>query len=176
MAVMDQRRPARKLTARQPARGGQPSQEFELPLRVTLLAPPPGVQFCLQGRPGELFDQKRSNGEDLSFDFSVRVSPGKTGGSLRFLGPFTQGPPAQRFVYICAGTSAGQAESCWTRRAKVPLAGITSELSTKARKAASARLEARIRGTATDGGPACATVPLLDGGWRLTLLPANPKA
>ena len=28
-------------------------------------------------------------------------------------------------------------------------------------------LEARFEGIGRDGGPACATVPLLDGGWRL---------
>jgi hypothetical protein len=113
-----------------------------------------------------LFDQKRSSGEDLSFDFSIRVAPGKTAGSLRFLGTFTQGPPAERFVYVCSGTLAGQAGTEWTRRAKVPLKGITNDLVARVRKSAGVKLEARIRGTAKDGGPACATVPLLDG-WRL---------
>jgi hypothetical protein len=135
------------------------------------VAPPPQVQFCLQGRPGELFDPKRSADEDLTFDFEIRVAPGKPGESPRFLGPFTQGPPAKRFVYICSGSLAGQVGSCWTRRAKVPLGGISSELAAKVQdKAGSARIEARIRGTAKDGGPACATVPLLDGGWRVITL------
>jgi hypothetical protein len=154
---------------RAPAGGRRGSEEMQLPLRVTLVAPPPGVEFCLQGGPGERFDQQCSTGTDISFDFDVRVAPGKTPGSPSFLGTFTQGPPAARFVYICSGTLAGQSTSGWTRRAKVPLGGITSELITKVRKAPSARLEARIRGTAGDGGPACATVPLLDAGWRLSV-------
>jgi hypothetical protein len=43
----------------------------------------------------------------------------------------------------------------------VPLSDITEKLIRSGR-----RLEARFNGTARDGGPACATVPLLDGGWR----------
>jgi hypothetical protein len=31
-------------------------------------------------------------------------------------------------------------------------------------------LEARIQGTGRDGGPACATVPLLDAGWKVVKL------
>lgn len=163
---MAKRASERKSVDKPATRGRSSGEEFELPLRITLEAPPAGVQFCLQGRPGELFDRKRSSGKDLSFDFSIRVAPGKTAGSLRFSGPFTQGPPAERFVYICSGTLAGQAGTEWTRRAKVPLKGVTNDQVARIRKSAGARLEARIRGMAKDGGPACATVPLLDG-WRL---------
>ena len=84
----------------------------------------------------------------------------------RLLGPFTQGPPAQRFIYICSGTCAGEADSRWTRRAKIPLTGITDALLAQWRKGSPACLEARIKGTAKDGGPACASVALLDG-WRI---------
>jgi len=52
----------------------------------------------------------------------------------------------------------------------VPLGGITSDLIAAA-LAGDVALEARIEGTARDGGPACATVPLLGDGWRLV-----PKA
>jgi hypothetical protein len=47
----------------------------------------------------------------------------------------------------------------------LPLATITQKLVEQAKKGA--MLEARIAGTAKDGGPACATVPLLGGGWRV---------
>ncbi len=63
------------------------------------------------------------------------------------------------------GYGAGQPGTAWDRRAKVPLRGITSSLLQEALD--SGRLiEARIAGTGKDGGPACATVPLLEG-WRL---------
>jgi hypothetical protein len=75
-------------------------------------------------------------------------------------GPFVQGPPRQRFVYIDIGTCAGQADSCWSRRLKIPLAGIPA----KAIEAGGV-LEARVPGTARDGGPSCATVKDFDG-WK----------
>ena len=71
------------------------------------------------------------------------------------------------FVYVNSGTSAGEAGSRWTRRAKVKLATLTRELADAARAEPGTVLEARFQGIGRDGGPACATVPLLDGGWRL---------
>ena len=141
-------------------------EQFELPLRVTIVQPPAGVQFCVQGRDrDELVGQAVSTGSDLSFDLTIRVALGKSG-PPNFLGPFAHGTPDQRFLYVCVGTLAGQADSCWTRRAKVPLSLITRALFDPARGDSNARLEARISGTAKDGGPLCASVPLLDG-WKL---------
>lgn len=123
------------------------------------MGPPTSVLFCLQAGKGELVNPVRATGRDLAFDFELQCVAGDP---PRLLGRFAQGPPAARFVYVCSGTSAGDIASAWTRRAKIPLAGITNELIARAR---GARLEARISGTAKDGGPACATVPLLGGGW-----------
>ena len=143
--------------------------EFDLPLRVTLVRPPTGVRLALQGKDAfDLDGATTADGGDVSFDLSVRVKPDSTNGALRFLGRFTHGPPDKRFLYVCCGTSAGQVSSCWTRRAKVGLHTITSDLVAAVRSGKAARLEARYNGTAGDGGPACATVPLLDGGWRAT--------
>jgi hypothetical protein len=61
---------------------------------------------------------------------------------------------------------AGETVARWTRRAKIPLAGITWPMIAKA--ANGGFLEAGIAGTARDGGPACATVPLLDQGWKFS--------
>jgi hypothetical protein len=135
-------------------------EEVEVRLRIVVEKPPAGVLFCVQGKLGEYLCPIKSTGEDLTFEVSMRAKPGS-----RFLGPITQGPPSARFVYVCSGTCAGDASSCWTRRAKLPLATITSKLVAEAKKGAV--LEARIAGTAKDGGPACATVPLIGGGWRV---------
>jgi hypothetical protein len=77
-------------------------------------------------------------------------------------GPFVQGPPKQRFVYINIGTYAGQDGSPWSRRLKVPLIGITRKMIT-----AGGILEARVIGTGPDGGPTCATVKDFDGWIRV---------
>ena len=141
--------------------------EREILLRITLVHAPRDVVFCLQRGQGEIVSPVRATGGDLSFELSVRVRDGRADGLPNFLGPFTQGPPAGRFVYVNSGTSAGQAGSCWRRRAKVPLSGITWLLIEEALAAPDAVLEARIAGTSKDGGPACGTVPLLEGGWHI---------
>lgn len=149
---------------KQSAAGG--ADECEVALRITVVAPPKGVRFCLQGGANDLVQPKLSNGEDISFDLTVRAKDVGGRNPPRFLGPLTQGPPVGRFVYVCSGTLAGQSGSCWTRRAKVPLTGITWPMIRKAIKSRAARLEARFDGTAKDGGPSCATVRL-PGGWHI---------
>lgn len=133
----------------------------ELALRITVVGPPSDVVFALQRGKSELVAPSHATTTQLVFDLTVRV---RDEGQPNFLGPFAQGPRAARFVYVNSGTSAGQADSPWTRRAKVPLSGITAALIKRSKGAV---LEARIAGTSKDGGPACATVPLLDGGWRI---------
>jgi hypothetical protein len=44
---------------------------------------------------------------------------------------------------------------------------ISGELIGQLQRTPSAKLEARFAGAGKDGTPACATVKLLDGGWRL---------
>ena len=136
----------------------------ELPLRIVLVSPPKDVTFALQ--EGKVPVQKRrSSGKTISFDLTVQVK--EKDGELRLLGAFVQGPPSARFVYVNSGTLAGEKPSSWTRRAKVSLMGITRELVEKATKTKGVVLEARIEGKAKDGGPACASVPLLDG-WKVS--------
>jgi hypothetical protein len=143
--------------------------EREVPLRITLIHPPQGVTFRLQQGKSGLVEPGRATEERLAFDFALRVAGARTTGAPNFRGACAQGPPAGRFVYVNSGTLAGQADSCWTRRAKVPLAGISWELIEQVLASPGGVLEARIAGTGRDGGPACATVPLLEGGWKISL-------
>ena len=76
-----------------------------------------------------------------------------------------------RHISLMSGTLAGQTDSCWTRGAKIRLQHITWDLIQQMDTSPDAVLEARIAGKAKDGGPACASVPLLDDGWRPV---ANP--
>jgi hypothetical protein len=137
----------------------------EVPLRIILVAPPSGVLFALQRGRGELVSATLARGRDLSFELAPRVAGGED--ARNFLGPFVQGPRGGRFVYVNSGTYAGQIDTPWSRRAKVGLQGITRQLVDRVTSASGKVLEARIAGTGKDGGPACATVPLLDGGWKL---------
>jgi hypothetical protein len=143
----------------------------ELSLRITVVAPPPGVTFRLQRGKLGLVPAAEASEEHLSFDFRLRVHGDREDGPPNLRGECAQGPPISRFVYVNSGTSAGQFGSCWTRRAKVPLAGITWDLIEQALSRPAGLLETRIAGTSRDGGPACGTVPLLGAGWKLLEIP-----
>jgi len=136
--------------------------EQELNLRIILVAPPPGIDFGLQkggGNDYEIVQIQRSNTGDLRFEFTVRVKEGKEG-EPNFLGPFVQGPTGGRFVYIDIGTYAGQRDTPWSRRLKVPLSGISWSAIKKATS-----FETRVPGTGKDGGPTCAMVKPF-AGWK----------
>lgn len=137
-----------------------------LRLRIVVIDPPVGVRFAMQCGRDELVPPTKSESGSLLFDFDLRIGKPLADGRPNFLGSFAQGTPSARFVYINSGTSAGQAGSCWTRRAKIMLAGIDQILLVRALRS-DGRLEARMRGTGKDGGPTCASVQLLDGGWKL---------
>ena len=147
------------------------NDQVEIPLRITLRRVPPGVAFALQrGKSGvhggvELVQPTRRDLDSLSFDFSVRVEQAKKGARPRFLGEFTQGPSEKRFVYVNSGRSAGQADTLWNRRAKIPLTTISGALIEKVRSKPETILEIEIEGTGRDGGPVCASL-LSSTEWR----------
>ena len=151
--------------------------ERELAFRIILEKPPAGVDFGLQkgrGSSYETIQKQRSKAKDLSFEFTVRVKTTGRGDPPNFLGPLVQGPPGGRFIYIDIGTYAGQTETVWSRRLKIPLSGITSEMIDQVSDDAGdpaladegSLLETRVPGTGRDGGPTCATVKPFPG-WRL---------
>jgi hypothetical protein len=139
----------------------------EVPLRIIVVSPPPDVVFAVQlGRDG-LLGPVRSARDAVTFEFTLRLGPSRAGGLPTLRGAAAQGPPAARFIYLNSGRRAGDAASGWDRRAKLPLDGINAETVASLRATPGAMLEARVAGTAGDGGPACGTVPLLDAGWQV---------
>lgn len=122
-------------------------------IQITLIDPPAGVLFSLQDRANVLSQQTLSTGANITFVLEFeRDAKGGVRGKL------AMGPPAQRFFYVCSGTYAGQAGTVWGRRAKISLMTVP----------AGSILEGEISGRSKDGGPVCATVPLLRGGWVVT--------
>ena len=139
----------------------------ELSLRITVVDPIPGVWLRLQSGRTDLVEASISTPSEISFDFSVRVGPPQPDGRSTFLGPVAQGPPTSRFVYVSAGVRAGQLETGWDRRAKIPLGGISPGQVSAVLREPGSFLEVRIRGRGRDGGPTCATVRLPPGAWVL---------
>jgi hypothetical protein len=135
----------------------------ELTLRIIVEQPPTGVDFALQKGTGSAYEtvqKQRSEGNGVAFEFTPSIKDGASDSMAALGGPFVQGPTRQRFVYIDIGTCAGQADSCWSRRLKIPLVGIATKMIV-----AGGVLEARVPGTGRDGGPSCATVNDFEG-WK----------
>jgi len=137
-------------------------------LRIILEHPPAGIDFALaqgHGNAYQLVQKQRSAGGDLQFEFTVKVKPGKDR-QPNFTGEFVQGPVGDRFVYINIGTFAGQLNTQWSRRLKIPLGGISWEM-LRAGKV----IAANVPGTSKNGEPTCAYSwrKQAEGwGWRLT--------
>lgn len=136
-----------------------------LRLRINVINSPAGVTLRMQRGRSALVEPSKTTTTVITFDFEVRVGS-RPGGLPNFLGEFTQGPPAARFVYVNSGHAAGQAGTTWSRRAKIPLTGITPAQIDQAIKS-NAVLAADYEGTGRDGGPTCATVRLDGDGWRI---------
>lgn len=144
----------------------------ELAFRIVLEEPPSGVDFALQKGKGtsyEIIQKQRSGSKELCFEFTARPAPGAKSGEMRLHGPFIQGPPGARFVYVGIGAFAGQTGG-WSRRLKVPLNGVTAEMVSQVQKDPRLIFETRVPGTGKDGGPNCATVKPF-AGWKLVRSP-----
>lgn len=140
----------------------------EITLKIILESPPAGVDIGLQKGSGsnyETIQKQRTTGADIEFVFDVSVKLTKEG-MPNFLGPHVHGTPKERFIYLDIGTCAGQMDSIWTRRLKIPLRGITPEIIDQLTTTAGI-LEAKVPGTGKDKGPNCATVKPFNG-WKLS--------
>lgn len=143
-----------------------------LMLRIVLEKPPANVDFGLQKGSGsnyETIQKQSSKGEDLHFEFKMGVKESKDG-TPTFSGAFVQGPTGEKFVYIDIGTYAGQTNTNWSRRLKIPLRDITWDMINESIANSKMILEARIPGTGKDGSPTCGTVKPFSG-WRFVKVP-----
>lgn len=147
----------------------EPKSEIAVPLRIVLVEPPPGVDFGIQEGKGNDYTTiaiQRSKVGNLAYECTIKVKGNRADGPPNFVGSIAQGPPTSRFIYIDIGRSAGQIDSCWQRRIKIPLEGITWDMIDSVADTPKRLLQATIPGTAKDGGPICATVKPIDG-WIL---------
>ena len=147
----------------------QSNTEKSISLRIVLVAPPAGVDFGIQEGKGNDYKTiavQRSKAGNLTLECTINVKGNRSDGPPNFGGPISQGPPTGRFIYIDIGKSAGQFDSCWQRRIKIPLETITWEMIDKTVDAPKRFLQATIPGTGKDGGPSCATVKPIDG-WKV---------
>jgi len=165
-----------------PDRSAQSNQRAEqrVRLRIVCLKPPQPKQykaaFGLQDNSstGEwvIHAGKAQPNGDIQFECECRVRANPRTHAPSFLGSFVHGDTAQRFLYLSwrpAGWRPGQPDPPspgWVRRMKVHLSTITwAQIDEAVRM--DGVLEAVVQGTARDGGPSCASVPLVGGGWKV---------
>lgn len=140
---------------------------MDLNLHIILQKPPAGIHFSLQKGHGNNFEvvgTQLSDGGDLLFDLTIDVKGAGKSDTPQFGGPFVQGPAGEKFIYIGIGTFAGQPDSPWNRRLKIPLRNISWQMVNEA--TGRSGLETIVPGTAKDGTPTCATVKPF-AGWNI---------
>lgn len=84
-------------------------------------------------------------------------------GSVDFAGPAVSGKRGERFFYLSWSSRTIHGRDRF-RRTKIQLRELTPDQLSGLLKHGGT-ITARISALARDGGPACATVPLLGGGW-----------
>lgn len=141
-----------------------PASTRPLTLHLTLLAPPAGVAWAVQLGRTDLLQPVSVTRDMVRFEIPLDLVT-TSSGEPRLRGAAVQGPAGGRFVYVNSGSRAGAVGSCWDRRAKVHLASVPLTALHARPATESLMLHGEIAGTAKDGGPACASVPLLRGGW-----------
>jgi|SRR6266498_2381689 len=142
----------------------------DLTLHIILQKPTANVDFGLQKGSGSQYETvqtQRSNSEDLHFSLTIKIkSDRQKDPSPKLTGPFVQGQSPDKFIYIDIGTYAGQANTIWSRRLKIPLTGITWDIVDRMGTDSKFILETTVPGTGRDGGPNCATVKPFEG-WKI---------
>jgi hypothetical protein len=136
--------------------------KHEVPFRVIVTDPLPGVSMQVQRAKNELLAPKELNTDRLVFEFEISIDV--SGDGPNFLGKYAQGPKDARFVYVNSGTYAAQHPTMWGRRAKLSLMSITKAQVDQA-IAKGSIFETTMPGVGRDGGPTCASVKGLE--WKL---------
>jgi len=103
------------------------------------------VRLGVQRGPREVVDDVPATGNEITFRVPLRVRPGHD-----FGGPFVQGRPGERFVYLCWGERGEDGAWDGFRRAKLSLSDVPAVPDTV--------VEARLRLTDAKGGPECGTL------------------
>lgn len=125
-------------------------------MRIRVLRPVAGVTMKVQRGKYELLAPTTGSKGELVFEFPITADLSNV--TPNFLGKYAQGPKDSRFIYVNSGSYAGQADTCWNRRAKISLMDITRDEIEEVIDSAAKRLEVSFEGAGRDGGPTCASV------------------
>ena len=107
-----------------------------------------------RNRPNDVVDLYAGDSPAAVWTFDATVAAAPSGPDIR--GPFIQGGPGQRFIYLSWGTVDSESTFMMFRRAKLVLADIGPELISAAEH--SGALTARLGLTDAKGHPVCARI------------------
>lgn len=99
----------------------------------------------------EVVQRVKLPAESALFEIELKVANDNSEPHPNFVGPFAQGKPQDRFLYVCWGRP-GFGGWIGFRRAKLPLAGLTWK------SIESNVVRGRLKCTDPKGAPICATV------------------
>lgn len=120
-----------------------------------------GVQR--RGRPDELLGLYPGDSAQVSWDLECVTKATPAG--VEVTGPYVQGRPGDRFVYLSWGTVGEDGVFAMFRRAKLMLSSIDPETLDAGVRAG--RLLARVRLTDAKGNPTCARLRAPDVEWSV---------
>jgi hypothetical protein len=115
-----------------------------------------GIHVAVQrrGRPGELLGLTPADADSAAWTIEAAAAAGPDGTDLK--GPYIQGPPGGRFIYLSWGTVSDDQPFTMFRRAKLWLEGLDPAVLDQAAK--TGLLVGRLGLTDTSGNPLCASV------------------
>jgi len=113
----------------------------------------------------DVIEDVPGNARNVTFKCDFRVEKNADTGKPNFLGPYAQGTPQERFIYLCWGERKGE---MWNgfRRAKVHLKDIGWKTVEQALSSGKP-IKAVINMTDKKGGPLCASVKAENIEWQL---------
>ena len=148
------------------------SEEKVVRLRVVCLDPPDPIEhdaeFGIQDKKRTIAERPLDERGNVHFDIEARAQWHEKEERPNFLGPWTNGTVDGRFLYLAWRPLDPDASGprVWNRRMKIHLKSITWEQIEEA-DAPGMLLLGRVAGRDSAGGIACASVPLLHGGWEV---------
>ncbi|MEZ0610952.1 DUF5990 family protein [Fibrella sp. WM1] len=134
--------------------------------RIIVEKPVAGAIYGVQkgsGNTYETLQKQTASSAALTFDIALPAKRTKEG-NLILYGPFCQGPPHERFLYLDIGSYAGQENAPFSGRLKIPLPKLSDAFSSES--IIGRTLVATVYGTnETTGRPVGGTVKPVDG-WK----------
>jgi hypothetical protein len=122
-----------------------------------------GIHVAVQRRnkPAELLGLTPGDAPTATWTLDAVVTPAPDGGA-DLKGPYIQGPPGARFIYLNWGTVGGSGEFTMFRRANLWLNAVPREVLSSA--AEQGALVGRLGLTDAKGNPICASIrpPLIE--------------